>query len=137
MASLQIAHQSIYHISLYQFLLLLKNQAKLQNHVYFFILKTNEPNKNKSSVIYDDVPKLLSEEEINKMVKEAEANKEADKKKRDSVDARNQADTLLHATEKNLKEHGAKVSEADSTLGVPTSTTFCADAFPIEMQNSY
>jgi len=55
----------------------------------------------------------LSEEEINKMVKEAEANKEADKKKRDSVDARNQADTLLHTTEKNLKEHGAKVSEAD------------------------
>ena len=55
----------------------------------------------------------LSEEEINKMVKEAEANKEEDKKKRDSVDARNQADTLLHTTEKNLKEHGAKVSEAD------------------------
>ncbi|MDC0153011.1 molecular chaperone DnaK, partial [Candidatus Pelagibacter sp.] len=55
----------------------------------------------------------LSEEEINKMVKEAEANKETDKKKRDSVDARNQADTLLHSTEKNLKEHGAKVSETD------------------------
>ena len=55
----------------------------------------------------------LSEEEINKMVKEAEANKEADKKKRDSVDARNQADTLLHSTEKNLKEHGSKVSDAD------------------------
>jgi len=55
----------------------------------------------------------LSEEEINKMVKEAEANKEADKKKRESVDARNQADTLLHSTEKNLKEHGGKVSEAD------------------------
>ena len=55
----------------------------------------------------------LSDEEINKMVKDAEANKEEDKKKRDSVEARNQADTLLHATEKNLKEHGAKVSEAD------------------------
>ena len=55
----------------------------------------------------------LSEEEINKMIKEAEANKEADKKKRDSVDARNQADTLLHSTEKNLKEHGSKVSDAD------------------------
>ena len=55
----------------------------------------------------------LSEEEINKMVKEAESNKEADKKKRDAVDARNQADTLLHSTEKNLKEHGAKVSETD------------------------
>ena len=47
------------------------------------------------------------------MVKEAESNKEADKKKRDAVDARNQAATLLHSTEKNLKEHGAKVSEAD------------------------
>ncbi len=55
----------------------------------------------------------LSEEEINKMVKEAESNKEADKKKRESVDARNQADTLLHSTEKNLKEHGSKVSNTD------------------------
>jgi molecular chaperone DnaK len=55
----------------------------------------------------------LSDEEIEKMVKDAEANKEADKKKRESVDARNQADTLIHSTEKNLKEHGAKVSDAD------------------------
>ena len=47
------------------------------------------------------------------MVKDAESNKEADKKKRDAIDARNQADTLLHSTEKNLKEHGVKVSEAD------------------------
>ena len=47
------------------------------------------------------------------MVKEAEANKDADKKKREAVDARNQADTLLHSTEKNLKEHGSKVSDAD------------------------
>jgi len=55
----------------------------------------------------------LSDEEIEKMVKEAEANKDEDKKKRESVDARNQADTLIHSTEKNLKEHGAKVSDAD------------------------
>ena len=34
-------------------------------------------------------------------------------RKRESVDVRNQADTLIHSTEKNLKEHGAKVSEAD------------------------
>ena len=47
------------------------------------------------------------------MVKDAESNKEADKKKRESVDVRNQADTLLHSTEKNLKEHGSKVSDAD------------------------
>ena len=45
----------------------------------------------------------LSDEEIDKMVKDAEANKEADKKKRESVDVRNQADTLIHSTEKNLK----------------------------------
>jgi len=55
----------------------------------------------------------LSDEDIKKMVKDAEANKEADKKKRESVDVRNQADTLIHSTEKNLKEHGSKVSDAD------------------------
>ncbi len=55
----------------------------------------------------------LSDEEIEKMVKDAEANKDADKKKRESVDVRNQADTLIHSTEKNLKEHGAKISDAD------------------------
>merc|ERR1711937_922307 len=37
----------------------------------------------------------------------------SDKKKRESVDVRNQADTLIHSTDKNLKEHGSKVSEAD------------------------
>ncbi len=55
----------------------------------------------------------LSDEEINKMVKDAEANKESDKKKRESVDVRNQADTIIHSTEKNLKEHGSKISETE------------------------
>ena len=55
----------------------------------------------------------LSEEEIKTMVKDAEANKESDKKKRESVDSRNQADTIIHSTEKNLKEHGSKISEAE------------------------
>ena len=55
----------------------------------------------------------LSDEDINKMVKEAEANKDEDKKKREAVDARNQADTILHTTEKNLKEHGSKISDTD------------------------
>ena len=55
----------------------------------------------------------LSDEEIEKMVKDAEINKEEDKKKRESVDVRNQADTLIHSTEKNLKEHGAKISDAE------------------------
>jgi molecular chaperone DnaK len=52
----------------------------------------------------------LSEDEISKMVKEAEANKESDKKKREAVDARNQADSIIFSTEKSLKEHGDKVS---------------------------
>ena len=55
----------------------------------------------------------LSDEEIKNMVKDAEANKETDKKKRDSVDTRNQADTIIHSTEKNLKEHGSKISEIE------------------------
>ena len=55
----------------------------------------------------------LSDDEIKNMVKDAEANKESDKKKRESVDARNQADTIIHTTEKNLKEHGSKISESD------------------------
>ena len=55
----------------------------------------------------------LSDEEIQKMVKDAEANKESDKKKRESVDSRNQADTIIHSTEKNLKEHGSKITESE------------------------
>ncbi len=55
----------------------------------------------------------LSDEEIEKMVKEAEENAEADKKKREAVDTRNHADSLINETEKNLKEHGDKIPEAD------------------------
>ena len=55
----------------------------------------------------------LSDEEIKNMVKDAEANKDSDKKKRESVDSRNQADTIIHSTEKNLKEHGSKISETE------------------------
>ena len=47
------------------------------------------------------------------MVKEAEENAEADKKKRETVDSRNQADSLVNQTEKNIKEHGDKISEED------------------------
>ena len=47
------------------------------------------------------------------MVKDAEANKEADKKKRESVDVRNQGESIVFSTEKSLKEHGDKVSAED------------------------
>ena len=55
----------------------------------------------------------LSDEDIKKMVKDAESNKEEDKKKRESVDSRNQADTIIHTTEKNLKEYGSKITETE------------------------
>jgi len=51
----------------------------------------------------------LSEEEVDRMVKEAEANAEEDKKKKELAELRNQADTLVYSTEKSLKDHGDKV----------------------------
>ncbi len=51
----------------------------------------------------------LSEEDIEKMVKDAEANAEVDKQRRDLVEAKNQAESLLHATRKSLEEHKDKV----------------------------
>jgi len=55
----------------------------------------------------------LSEEEINSMVKDAELHKEEDKKRKDAVEARNQADALVHQTEKSMSELGEKVPAED------------------------
>jgi len=55
----------------------------------------------------------LSEADIEKMVKDAESHAADDKKRRELVEARNQADALVHSTEKSLSEFGSKVSEAD------------------------
>ena len=57
----------------------------------------------------------LSKEEIDRMVKDAEANADADKKKKDAIDARNAADSLIFSTEKTLKELGDKVSADDKS----------------------
>ncbi|PWJ74430.1 molecular chaperone DnaK [Pseudaminobacter salicylatoxidans] len=57
----------------------------------------------------------LSDADIDKMVKDAEANAEADKKRKALVEARNQAESLVHSSEKSLKDYGDKVSEADRT----------------------
>jgi molecular chaperone DnaK len=57
----------------------------------------------------------LSDEEIEKMVKDAEANAEADKQKREAIDTKNQADSMIHSAEKNLKEFGDKVSADEKT----------------------
>ena len=53
----------------------------------------------------------LSEAEIDQMIKDAEANKDADKKKRELIDARNNADSLIHSIDSQLKEHGDKVTD--------------------------
>ena len=55
----------------------------------------------------------LSEDEINSMVKDAELHKEEDKKRKDAVEARNQADALVHQTEKSMSELGEKVPADD------------------------
>ena len=55
----------------------------------------------------------LSDEEIAQMVKDAEENASKDEEKKALVEARNQADSLIHSTEKSLKEHGDKISSAD------------------------
>jgi molecular chaperone DnaK len=68
----------------------------------------------------------LSESDIQRMVKEAEANAEADKKRREQVETRNQADGLIHQVEKNLKEYGDKVpaqekGEAEAAIAAARS----------------
>lgn len=55
----------------------------------------------------------LSDDEIDQMVKDAEANADADKARRESVEAKNQAETLIHSAEKSLEEYGDKVSEEE------------------------
>ncbi len=55
----------------------------------------------------------LSDDEIDQMVKDAEANAEVDKARRESVEARNEAETLVHSAEKSLEEHGDKVPAED------------------------
>ena len=73
----------------------------------------------------------LSDEEIEKMVKDAEANKEEDKKKREEIDAKNSADSLVASTEQSLKEHGDKVSAEDKKT-IETDLQFLKDAIKSE-----
>lgn len=68
---------------------------------------------NKEQAIRIQASGGLSDADIDKMVKDAEANAEADKKKKEAVEAKNQAESLVHATEKTLKENADKISEAD------------------------
>ncbi|MBQ8464460.1 MAG: molecular chaperone DnaK [Alphaproteobacteria bacterium] len=68
---------------------------------------------NKEQAIRIQASGGLSDADIEKMVKDAEANAQADKQKKELVEAKNQAEGLIHATEKTLKEHGDKISAAE------------------------
>lgn len=70
---------------------------------------------NKEQAIRIQASGGLSDDEINKMVKDAEANAEADKQRKELVEAKNHAEGLIHEVEKNLKEFGDKVSESDKS----------------------
>ena len=70
---------------------------------------------NKEQAIRIQASGGLSDADIEKMVKDAEANAEADKKRKELVEAKNQAEALVLSTEKTLKEHGDKISSAEKS----------------------
>ena len=69
----------------------------------------------------------LNDDDIDRMVKEAEEHAEEDKDRKETVEARNQADGLIHSIEQNLKEHGDKVSE-DDKASIETAVTALKEA---------
>ena len=75
----------------------------------------------------------LSDEDIDKMVKDAEVHEEEDKKKKEFIDIKNQADSLIHTTEKSLSDHGDKIEE-EERLNIESSIKSLKDA--IESENS-
>ncbi|WP_309664904.1 molecular chaperone DnaK [Tabrizicola sp.] len=72
-------------------------------------VKAKDKGTNKEQAITIQASGGLSDEEIDKMVKDAEANAEADKERRELVETRNQGESLLHSTKKSLADHGDKV----------------------------
>jgi molecular chaperone DnaK len=62
----------------------------------------------------------LDDNEIERMVKEAEANKEEDQKKKELVETKNQAETMIHSIDKQMSEHGSKLSE-EERVAIETS----------------
>lgn len=80
------------------------------NGILHVSAKDKGTGKEQSIVIKDSSG--LSEEEIDRMVHDAEAHAEDDKRKKELADVRNQADTLVYTTEKSLKEHGDKLDAA-------------------------
>ncbi|MCG2726302.1 MAG: molecular chaperone DnaK [Elusimicrobia bacterium] len=86
---------------------------------------------NKAQHITISAPNKLSKEEIEKFIKQAEEFAEEDKKYKEKVEVKNEADSLLYATEKSLKEHGDKVSQ-DERLAIDRSIGGLKDALKVE-----
>ena len=72
-------------------------------------VKAKDKGTNKEQAITIQASGGLSDEDIEKMVKDAEANAEADKERRELVETKNQAESLIHSTKKSLAEHSDKV----------------------------
>ncbi len=72
-------------------------------------VKAKDKGTNKEQAITIQASGGLSDDEIEKMVRDAEANAEADKERRELVETKNQGESLLHSTKKSLSEHGDKV----------------------------
>jgi len=72
-------------------------------------VKAKDKGTNKEQAITIQASGGLSDEDIEKMVKDAEANAEADKDRRELVETKNQAESLIHSTKKSLAEHADKV----------------------------
>jgi len=72
-------------------------------------VKAKDKGTNKEQAITIQASGGLSDDEIEKMVRDAEANAEADKERRELVETRNQGESLLHSTRKSLTDHGDKV----------------------------
>ena len=76
-------------------------------------VKAKDLGTNKEQSITITATNTLSDEEIDKMMKEAEKNKEADAKKKELADAKNEAEQIINMTEKAIKDLGDKVSDSD------------------------
>ena len=87
-------------------------------------VKAKDLGTNKEQSITITASNTLSDEEIDKMMKEAEANKEADAKKKEEADAKNDAEQAIFMTEKALKDLGDKVSDKDKEEAVELARQF-------------
>ena len=82
-------------------------------------VKAKDLGTNKEQAITITASSNLSEEEIDKMMKEAEANKEADAKRKEEAEIRNDAEQMVFGAEKALKDFGDKVKDDEKTSKIP------------------